>query len=118
MLDLLFVLLLGHFIGDFAFQTGRMAKLKPTSLLVLTEHVTIYTLTLTGFLYFGLVLTEQVDKFFTWTTLWVMLFVFVEHWCQDLIKGRKFASLTQAFFVDQVLHIVVLYAMRLLIYNA
>ncbi len=117
MIDLLFILLLGHYMGDFAFQTGRMAKLKVTSRRVLTEHVITYTLTLTVFLYFGLILTGQADQFLTLSTLSVMSFVFVEHWVQDYIKGRKFNKITQAFFLDQALHIIVLYAMRLLIYN-
>lgn len=117
MLDLLFFLLLGHYMGDFAFQTGRMAKYKPTSTVVLTQHVLVYTLTLTSFLYLGLYLHDRPQEFFTWTTLGVMLFVFVEHWFQDLVKGSRFNGVTQVFFLDQALHIIIIYLMRLFVYH-
>lgn len=115
--DLLFFLLLGHFLGDFALQTGRMAKLKPTSFRILTEHVTIYTTTLAGSLFVGLTLNGHGHLFATWTTLMVMLFVFAGHLIQDRIKGARFSTVTQAFFIDQALHIIILYLMRIWIYN-
>lgn len=117
MLDLLFFLLLGHYMGDFAFQTGRMAKFKPTSTIILSQHVLVYTLTLTVFLYLGLYMNDRAGEFFSWTTLVVMLAVYVEHWFQDLIKGSRFNGVTQVFFLDQALHIIVLFLMRLFIYH-
>ena len=41
MVDLLFYLLLGHFFGDFALQTDRVAAEKQGSIKVLTYHVHI-----------------------------------------------------------------------------
>jgi len=117
MLDLMFFLLLGHFLGDFAFQTGRMAKYKPTSLIVLTTHVAVYTVTLAGLLLIGLYFNDQLSKFFSLTTLAVLVAVFVEHWFQDWIKGTRCQSIKQVFFLDQALHIVVLFLMRLLVYH-
>lgn len=113
--DLLFFLILGHFLGDFAFQSDYMAKAKPTSRSVLTKHVAIYTITLAFTLWLGLEL-HQSHEFFTLTTLIVMALVFIEHWLQDLLKGFKLANGKQGFFLDQGLHLIVLYVMRVVVY--
>jgi hypothetical protein len=113
--DLLFFLILGHYVGDFALQSDRMARLKPTSRLVLTQHVAVYTLTLAAFLWLGLWLNGS-DQFFTLTTLVVMLLVYAEHWLQDLVKGWKFATGKQGFFLDQALHLAVIFLMRIMVY--
>ena len=113
--DLLFFLILGHYVGDFALQTDHMAQFKPKSRLVLTSHVTVYTLTLMAFLWLGLTLNGD-DRFFTLTTLGVAAFVYVEHWFQDLMKGTKLGNGKQGFFIDQALHLAVIYLMRVVVY--
>jgi len=113
--DLLFFLILGHYIGDFALQSDRMAEFKPTSRTVLSQHVAVYTATLAAFLWLGLWLNGS-DLFFTATTAVVLAFVYVEHWLQDLVKGWKFANGKQGFFFDQALHLIVIYLMRVLVY--
>ncbi|MBD3258934.1 DUF3307 domain-containing protein [candidate division GN15 bacterium] len=113
--DLLFFLILGHFLGDFAFQSDRMARDKPNSRSVLTVHVAIYTITLAAFLWLGLELNDD-PRFFTWTTLIVLLLIYIEHWLQDLMKGFKFANGKQGFFIDQGLHLIVLYIVRIVVY--
>jgi len=114
--DLLFFLLLGHFLGDFALQSDLVAQQKPHSRLMLTYHVAYYTLIITLSLIVGLLVNNQ-EGFFTGMTVAVLIFVFVTHWLQDLIKGLKFNGTKQAFFVDQALHILVLFAIRILYYH-
>lgn len=114
--DLLLFLLLGHFLGDFALQTDRMAQQKPTCVKTLTVHVVIYTFTVAVFLFFGLY-TSGSQMFLSATTAVVLVLLFIEHWIQDYIKGHKFNGGNQAFYFDQGLHILVLYAVRLFVYN-
>ena len=115
--DLLFFLLLGHFCGDFALQSDAMAKRKGTSKRMLTLHVSIYTLTiaaamLAAFVFAGLMVIVQ------WITLPVLAFIFVTHWVQDYIKGNGSGHSKQSLFADQALHVLVLFAVRLIVYNA
>jgi len=114
--DLLLFLLLGHYLGDFALQSDKMAQLKVSCLKTLTIHVLIYTLTLGALLYAGLIFHDS-PLLFSKTTLFVLIFIFIEHWTQDYIKGHKFNVGNQAFYFDQGLHVVVLYAIRLFVYN-
>jgi len=114
--DLLFFLLLGHYLGDFALQSDEVAQLKPSSRVILTYHVAYYTLVITLSLLVGLIVNNQ-EGFFTTMTLTVILSIFATHWIQDLIKGLKFNGTKQAFFVDQALHVLVLFLVRILIYH-
>lgn len=114
--DLLFFLVFGHIAGDFALQSDQMAATKGDSKSVLAWHVSIYTLCIAASLWIGLFL-NGLDSFFTLTTLAVMVSLWIVHWLQDLTKVRRFNGTKQAFFVDQTIHLLQLYLIRILIYH-
>jgi hypothetical protein len=114
--DLLFFLILGHFIGDFALQSDRVANDKQRSMKVLTYHVAVYTLVLSLSLYAGLSLNGS-GGFFSFVTLFVLAAIFVIHWVQDYLKSFKFNGTKQAFYLDQAVHILILFVVRIVVYN-
>jgi len=117
LVDPLFFLLLGHYLGDFAFQTDRMAAEKGHANGPLTIHVAIYALTVAACLALGLYLVGAGDQFLTPITVGVFVFIYVEHWIQDRYKAVHFNGAKQALFLDQAIHIIILFAVRLLIYD-
>jgi hypothetical protein len=116
MIDLLFFLLLGHFCGDFALQSDGMASRKNGSRSALTVHVLVYTLTLGVFLIIGLALNGY-PSIFSLRTAGVLLVVLAVHWLQDLIKSEKFNLSKQAFYIDQAIHLITLFAIRILFFD-
>ncbi len=115
MIDPLFLLILGHFFGDFAFQTDTMAAKKHSSVAILTLHVSIYTVTIAFFLGLALILAERAD--FLTLSLWGLLaLIFVTHWLQDYIKPRHFNGSRQGFYFDQALHLSLLFVVRLIVF--
>jgi len=111
MVDTLFYLLLGHFFGDFALQSDGVARGKKTSKRTLTFHVFLYTLTIGCALAIGLHLHDS-NEFFSTFTIAVLAFLFIQHWIQDFIKSQKFNGTKQAFYVDQGIHVLVLFLIR------
>ncbi len=116
MLDLLFFMILGHYCGDFALQTDRMAREKGNSYGILTAHVLLYTIVLAAFIALGMFYNGY-NGFFSLTTLLVLLAVFFIHWIQDHIKARRFNGNKQAYYFDQAMHILVLLAVRMFVFN-
>lgn len=117
MLDLLFFMILGHYVGDFALQTDRMAVNKRESLATLSVHVLIYTVTLGTFIVIGMAYNGQCNL--ASPTFWLFLGgVYIVHWGQDHIKAKFFNGSKQAFYFDQAVHIMVIFAARLFIFNA
>lgn len=116
MLDLLFFLILGHFFGDFALQSDRVAAEKQKSQKVLFYHVVIYTLVIALSLMIGLYLNKSND-FFQPVTVLVLMAVLVAHWIQDYLKAFRFNGTKQAFYFDQGIHILVLFMIRIFVYN-
>lgn len=116
MVDLLFFLLMGHFLGDFALQSDRVAARKQQSKKVLTYHVVLYTSVIMFAIFIGLLYNGSM-AFFTVTTLAVFAVVFVAHWIQDYLKAFKFNGTKQAFYFDQAVHVLVLFAIRIFAYN-
>jgi hypothetical protein len=114
--DLLFFLLLGHIGGDFALQSDSIARMKRTSPSVLTLHVTIYTATIAVSLLAAYLFADAIAVM-RWVTLPVLAFIFVEHWIQDYVKVNGASPSKQIFYVDQVIHILVLYIIRLTVYH-
>ena len=115
-MDILFFLILGHLTGDYAFQTDRMATQKSKSLTVLSVHVTIYVATL--WLFFILYsLIYQPGIYLQTGTLLFLLALFIQHWAQDFLKSRYKNGSKQAYYLDQVIHIAVLYIYRIFIYR-
>jgi len=116
MLDLLWFLLLGHFLGDFAFQSDRTAKIKGASKLTLTGHVTLYTVCIALVLLIGLNLNGS-DEFFSTSTTLILIAIFASHWIQDFVKANRFNGTKQGFYFDQALHVLVLFVIRIYVYN-
>ncbi len=114
--DLLFFLLLGHVSGDFALQSDEVAQRKRTSPAILTLHVTIYTATIALSLLAAYLFADAVTVM-RWVTLPVLAFIFAEHWIQDFFKVNGAGSSKQVFYVDQVIHIAILYVIRLTVYH-
>ena len=115
-MDILFFLMLGHLFGDFALQTDNMATHKKKSLVILTYHVIIYTICLWGFFIFYSLLYQS-GLFLRIATIIFLGIVFILHWLQDFIKSRHNNNSKQAYYLDQALHIAVLYIYRIFIYN-
>ncbi len=105
-------LILGHLLGDFAFQTDAMAREKGRNPRVLLTHTAIYVATVGSVYLAGLWLT---GKDFTSPGLLAILLgaIFVFHYLQDLLKVRRFNGSRQAYYLDQALHIIQLYILRL-----
>lgn len=110
--DTLFFLLLGHVFGDFALQTDRMAKEKAANRRVLSSHVLVYVLTIGAFWWLGEFLNHR-SGFPNWVTAIVLAVLYLQHWLQDSIKATKFNGSKQALFIDQAVHLSVLYIIRL-----
>jgi hypothetical protein len=114
-MDILFFLILGHLVGDYALQTDFMAENKGKSPLVLSAHVAIYVASLWAFFMFYSIL-YQPGLFFKLATLLFLGFVYIEHWLQDYLKNRHKECSKQMYYLDQVLHISILYFYRIFIY--
>ena len=114
--DLLFFILLGHYIGDFALQSDKMVINKQKSKAFLSLHVLIYTATIAILLAYGLNLHEN-NSFMSLTTLLVLVAVYVIHWIQDFVKSHKLNGSKQAYYVDQIIHIITLLIIRIYIYG-
>jgi hypothetical protein len=114
--DLLFFLVMGHVCGDFALQSDKMARMKRTSLATLTVHVAVYTATIAASLLAAFLFADVVS-IMSWVTLPVLAFIFVEHWIQDYVKVNGPSTSKQSFYVDQVIHLLVLFAIRLTVYH-
>lgn len=116
MIDLLFFLILGHFFGDFALQSDRVAAEKQKSMKVLTYHVVLYTFVVACFLFVGLYLNNS-NAFLTGATAIVLVVILVAHWIQDYLKAFHFNGTKQAFYLDQAMHVLILFIIRILVYN-
>jgi uncharacterized membrane protein len=114
-MDVLFFLILGHFCGDYAFQTDRMAEKKKSSKLALSYHVLIYTLCIWAFLAIYSLLYHP-GLYFHTATLIFLTFLLFEHWIQDFLKSRITSCSKQAYYIDQILHIALLYLYRIFIF--
>lgn len=115
--DLLFFLLAGHFCGDYALQSDHVARHKPSSAIILTAHVFIYTLTVTTALIIGLTLNGY-GAVWSSITVYIALVVFATHWVQDYIKSAKFNAGKQAQYVDQAIHVLILFIIRIVVYGS
>jgi hypothetical protein len=111
-MDPLFFFLLGHIIGDYALQADAMAanKRKISGSLIL--HAAIYTLTIVVLAYVHDLL--YAPSIFLATLPW-MIPVFALHISQDFIKGRYFNRSRQCYYIDQSLHLVALFALRIIV---
>ena len=116
MMDILFFLILGHLIGDYALQTDYMASHKKSSRFVLTFHVAVYILSIWAM--FGIYsLLYNPGLFISLTTVIFLIVLFAQHWLQDFIKSRYNNGSKQMYYFDQVLHLAMLYIYRIFIFK-
>jgi hypothetical protein len=109
-MDPLFFFLLGHLIGDYALQSDNMASSKNSRILLLVIHSAIYAivLALSAFAH-DLVYRPPV---FLLVLPWIGP-ILIMHLVQDFIKARYYQGSKQAYYVDQAIHLIVLYALRI-----
>jgi hypothetical protein len=113
--DLIMYLLLGHLVGDFALQSDFMAQKKTNSKRILTRHVVIYVLVIALVLLLHSLVTGS-GYFFSWTVFGLLILLFAVHWIQDYLKGHVLPKTKQIYYLDQIIHISLLYVLRLLVY--
>jgi len=114
-MDILFLLILGHLIGDYALQTDRMAKEKKDSKATLSLHVLTYVLCIWAMLMIYHLLYNS-DVFISSATIIFIAALYAQHWIQDFLKSRLKSCDKQVYYLDQVLHLGVLYLYRLFIF--
>jgi len=114
-MDILFVLILGHLAGDYALQTDYMAAGKGKSLKVLSSHVLVYVLTIWAAFWLYALLYQPGLALKT-ATLLSLAALFILHWLQDFLKSRLRNCSKQIYYLDQVMHLTVLYIYRIFIY--
>jgi hypothetical protein len=110
-MDMMWFLMLSHFVGDYALQSDAMARRKASSRGALTAHVAVYVLTLAVTVAVYAQFTGAYS-FFSLQTLAPLGVIFVLHWVQDDIKGRHFSNSHQAYYVDQAVHVAQLFLLR------
>lgn len=115
MVDILFFLFLGHIAGDYAFQTDHMAANKSSSKGILSYHVLVYTLTIWIFIMLYSFL-YQPGLFLRVATLLFLVGLYIQHWLQDFFKSRYSNGSKQMYYLDQFLHLAILYIYRIFIY--
>ncbi len=111
-LDTMWFLMLGHFLGDYAFQSDSVAKTKGTNAGVLILHVVIYVLTVGVLYYAGRLLNGSLPVSLLHVGL-ACAGLAIIHSLQDFGKANWFSCSKQAYYVDQGLHIVQLFILRI-----
>lgn len=103
------ILFIGHFIGDFLFQTSWIATYKETKWFTLLVHVMIYTATIAVLDYLT----------FQYLSIWGILFIFVSHcfidrqgivnwWMKTITKTSPESFPWLKIMIDQIFHIIAL----------
>jgi hypothetical protein len=94
-------LILGHYIADFPLQGDFLANFKGKNNYILLCHVLIYALFITAIL-----------QFLGIYAVWKMVLLIVSHFVIDYWKchfAPKETALTTSLYIDQSLHIGILY---------
>ena len=98
----LLILLLSHFIGDYALQNDYIALNKGKDNYVLFAHVALWTFTVSATaIYIGLPLTTPI----------ILGILLVPHFIVDYIKARnifwcKHMKPTTSLYIDQTIHAI------------
>lgn len=104
---LLIILLIGHMVADYFFQTSTMAENKKKNINALLAHGGIYFIT---FVFVDFLFIQP------WFALWTTLIVAITHFVMDLLRTQidnRFDGYRVGFFVfllDQALHMLVIIA--------
>ena len=119
-IHLLILLILGHFVADFLFQTNYQAENKKNKIVPLIIHSLIYAITIVGLI---IVFIQQIQFIY----LGAFICLFISHFIIDKgyltnfwIKYIKKAPLNNqciTFWVDQTFHMVILAAVYYLLHN-
>ena len=96
-------------------QSDKIADRKKSSTGALTRHVIIYTFCIWAFLAVYSFLYSP-GLYLETGTLIFLIFLLIEHWGQDYIKNRIVNCTRQMHYIDQVVHIALLYIYRIFIY--
>lgn len=111
----MFFLILGHLAGDYALQSDYVAANKGKSTAILSYHVFIYVITI-WITVLSYSLLYQPGLFLQASTVLFMTALYIQHWLQDFLKSRYQNGSKQAYYVDQVMHLLILYIYRVFIY--
>ena len=111
-MDPLFSFLIGHLIGDYALQSERMAQNKRNLGGYLIFHVTIYSFSIA---FFSWVHDVFYDPDILSAVLPWIVPIFVIHLLQDFAKSRFYNSSRQFYYLDQALHLITLYLLRIIV---
>lgn len=105
--ELLLLLFIGHFVGDFVLQTRSMALNKKTSFRHLLAHVFVYTTAVTLFaLPSGQLSTAQISIIFLGHA-YIDKSSFIKWWVKTINGSPEMEWLTRV--VDQSWHFILLY---------
>jgi hypothetical protein len=87
-LHLFFIIMIGHWVGDFVLQSDWMARNKSRDWMALTLHVGIYSIVMT--LTFGIatVALGLVVPFFLYSLATFQVVTFVTHWVTDYFSSK------------------------------
>lgn len=98
MYEMLGVLFINHWLGDFVFQSNWMATNKSKNLWALTLHVSIYSMVLfNGLLNPWLTFADKINGD---ALLWFIGVNFILHWLTDITTSQ----FTKYFWAKQDLH--------------
>lgn len=111
-MDSLFFLFLGHFAGDYAFQSDALVKNKTSSYTALLLHVIIYSFCIIAAIAFHDIFYNP-DLFIA-VLKWIPA-ILVLHYIQDFVKSRFSNGSKQFYYIDQFVHISILFAVRIII---
>jgi hypothetical protein len=111
-MDPLFFFLLGHLIGDYALQSDNMASSKSSRFFPLVAHSAIYSIVL-ALSAFAHDLSYR-PPIFLLVLPWIAPILII-HLLQDFIKVRYFQGSRQAYYIDQAIHLITLYALRIIV---
>ncbi len=89
-------LIIGHFLGDFAFQTSWIANRKGKSWKVNGYHAFIYAATIFAVAYIGGIILSPL----------ALMILLISHFIIDPLKSRW--GIVKSTWVDQILHFIVL----------
>ncbi|MFD2445148.1 DUF3307 domain-containing protein [Bacillus sp. CGMCC 1.16607] len=103
------VLILGHFIGDYLFQTSWMAMNKAKKWDALLVHSFVYTLCVSIVAWIG----------FGGLSIWAILLIFLSHifldrrtfvswWLKTVMKTDEKSAAWLGIMVDQIFHLIIL----------
>ncbi len=111
-MDPLFFFFLGHIIGDYALQTDTMAANKREFSGLLILHAAIYSATILASAFVHDLFYRP--SIFLAALPWIIP-IFALHIFQDFIKGKYFSKSRQCYYIDQAVHLMALYALRIIV---